>query len=120
LTENVWLPDGRYLLIGGDESSQSEHCPSGGHFLTEFRLENQMPVWRYEAEGVVLEKFLVLLYGQNTVQINYRVLTGPPTMRLELRPAVHFRRHEHSVSESIVGDYLFSAENSRYEISAGP
>ena len=119
LAESLRLPDGRLLQFCGQESNPRDRVMSCGQFLVEFRLENQMPIWRYEMEHIVLEKVLVLLHGQNTVHITYRLLSGPESLLLELRPSMHFRRHEHSVSEPITRDYLFSAEGSHYEVSAG-
>src|SRR5215468_5669612 len=62
LAEDVRKPDGTVLHIGGDEPSQPEEAPDiTGHYLTEFRLENGIPIWRYEFEGIVLERQLVFL-----------------------------------------------------------
>lgn len=119
LAESVQLPNGRSVQLCGHESTPQEGIHSCGKYLAEFRLENQMPVWRYEVENVVLEKFLVLLYGQNTVHITYRLISGPEVLALELRPSMHFRRHEHSVSEAMTREYVFTAENRRYRVSAG-
>ncbi|HET7626215.1 MAG TPA: amylo-alpha-1,6-glucosidase, partial [Verrucomicrobiae bacterium] len=119
LAEHLWLPDGRSVAIGGEETSQPEGIVATTQYITEFRVENQMPVWRCEVDGIVIEKTLVLLYGQNTVHINYRLLTNQPKLRLDLRPSMHFRRHEHSVGEPITRDYVFSADGGRYKISAG-
>jgi len=119
LAESLRLPDGRLLEFCGQESNPRDRMMSCGQFLVEFRLENQMPVWRYEMDQIVLEKTLVLLHGQNTVHITYRLLAGPESLQLELRPSMHFRRHEHSVSEPIAHEYLFSAEATHYEVSAG-
>jgi predicted glycogen debranching enzyme len=119
LAEHLRLPDGQSFQVGGEESSQPEDLLACGHFIGEFRLENQMPVWLYDVDGILFEKSLVLLHGQNTVYINYRLLHGPGPLRLELRPSMHFRRHEHPVSGAITGEYLFSAEGGRYEVSAG-
>src|SRR3954449_11138537 len=47
LAEYVRLPDGRLVQIGGEEPSQPEDKQSTGLYLTEFRLENQLPIWRY-------------------------------------------------------------------------
>ena len=45
-------------------------------YLTEFRLENHLPLWRYELDGIILEKrALLLLNGQNTVHINYKLVS---------------------------------------------
>src|SRR5436190_23138518 len=62
LAESIRLPDGRLVEIGGEERSQ----PGGaraGHCLTEFRLENHVPVCRYEIEGIIIEKHVLLLHG---------------------------------------------------------
>lgn len=119
LAESLRLPDGREVQFCGQESSPHEGIVSCGHFLTEFRLENQMPIWRYEVEKIVVEKLLVLLHGQNTVNVTYRLLSGADSLQLELRPSMHFRRHEHSVAEAMTRDYVFRAMESRYEVSAG-
>jgi len=119
LAESLRLPDGRLVQFCGHESNPHDGILSCGQFLVEFRLENQMPVWRYELENIVLEKTLVLLHGQNTVHITYRLLSGPESLQLDLRPSMHFRRHEHSVSEAITREYLFRAEASHYEVSTG-
>jgi predicted glycogen debranching enzyme len=118
LAEFLWL-DGKRVQIGGEETAESEDLLECGHFITEFRLENQMPVWRYEVEGVVIERSLVLLHGQNTVYVGYRLLSNQETIRMELRPSVHFRGHEHPVHESNDLEYLISAGNGRFEVFAG-
>src|SRR5215469_3800858 len=87
LAEMLRFPEGRNIELCGHESRPREGITSCGHFLAEFRLENQMPVWRYEIENVVVEKTLVLLHGQNTAHINYRLLSGPQSLDLELRPS---------------------------------
>lgn len=119
LSESLLLPDGREILCCGHESSPREAIMSSGQFLAEFRLENQMPVWRYELDHIVLEKTLVLLHGQNTVHVTYRLLSGPESLQLQLCPSMHFRGHEHSVSEAMTREYVFSAENNHYQVAAG-
>ena len=118
LAESLRLPDGRLVQFCGHESSPSDGTVSCGEFLTEFRLENQMPVWRYQFENITLEKVLVLLHGQNTVHVTYRLLSGPESLQMELCPSMHFRRHEHPVSEPLDREYIFLAEASRYEVSS--
>jgi predicted glycogen debranching enzyme len=54
---------------------------------------------------------------QNTVCIAYRLVRGPHTLRLKLRPSIHFRAHDASVSEPHAGPYRFTAVDDRYEIS---
>ena len=97
----------------GEEPSQPEDAPALGLYLTEFRLENQMPIWHCEAEGIILEKYLLLLYGQNTVHVGYHLLSAQDKVRLELRPSMHFRHHEQSVSEAMADDYRLCSQGDR-------
>src|SRR4026209_1685804 len=55
LPEQVRLGGGRRIEIGGRESSV-EADVLGTSYLTEFRLECGLPVWRYEVEGLTIEK----------------------------------------------------------------
>ena len=86
LAESLRLPDGRLIEFCGGETNPHDHIMSCGHFLAEFRLENQMPIWRYEFENIALEKVLLLLHGQNTVHVQYELLQGAGPVRLKLRP----------------------------------
>jgi predicted glycogen debranching enzyme len=118
MSESLCLPDGRKLQFCGEEPRQPEELVSICHCIREFRLENQMPVWRYEVNGIVLEKNIHLLYGQNTVHITFRLLSNEP-VRLDLRPSMHFRPHEHSVAEFMGEHYLLSINGPQFEVSSG-
>jgi predicted glycogen debranching enzyme len=90
--------------------------------LTEFRLENQLPVWRYEIEGHVIVKRVLMLYLQNTTHVTYCLSSEGKSsgdVRLELRPSVHFRPFEGSVSEGLSPNYEVRAQGSRFEIHSG-
>jgi len=119
LAEQLRMADGRLLPLGSAEQNRSEDPAPSGHNISEFRLVNGLPLWRYEVEGIVLEKYVVFLYAQNTVHINYRLASPHENLRLELRPAVHFRGHEHAVNEDLQEGYRFSATGERFELTAG-
>lgn len=118
LAETLVRKNGERVEIGGLEHSDAE-TDGAVSYISEFRLENQMPVWRYDVGGIILEKHLVLLHGQNTVHIGYRLLSKEPGVKLELRPSMHFRGHEHSVSEPLDAQYVFSMEEKRFEVRGG-
>jgi predicted glycogen debranching enzyme len=119
LSECVVLADGRRIQFGGEERSNEDDPLLTAHYLTEFRLENQLPFWRYEVEGIVIEKRVNLLYLQNTVHISYRLLSDQESVELELRPSLHFRQHEHAVSEPLKAEYRLVIFHDRYEILDG-
>jgi predicted glycogen debranching enzyme len=106
LTEWLALPDGRELPLAGPGA------------LAEFRLELGLPVWRYEHEGVMLEKRLFLPARQNTVTVAYRLLDGPGALVLHLRPAVHVRPHDGPVGTEPPATTVSLTED-RFELSSG-
>lgn len=119
LAEYLRFPDGRRIQIGGEEPSRPEEALEiEPHYVTEFRLEDQLPVWRYEAEGVILEKRVLLIHGQNTVHIAYHLLEGPEDLVLQLRPSLHFRPHEHNVGEPLDEVFQIAIRGRHYEIAA--
>ena len=118
LVESLRRPDGETVHLGFQPIAGSETEVDRGN-LAEFRLELGLPVWRFEVDGVVLERRAVLLHRRNTVAISWRLLEGPAATTLELRPFVHFRAHDERVSENADGVYQLTAVGEHYEISAG-
>ncbi|HVZ73181.1 MAG TPA: amylo-alpha-1,6-glucosidase [Polyangia bacterium] len=108
LTEWVTFADGHTISLGGD----------GAAALAEFRLELGLPVWRFESDGLVLEKRLYLPARQNTVIVRYEIVSAPQGATLSLRPAVHVRAHEGSVASAIPA-YTVSLTEDRFELDAG-
>jgi hypothetical protein len=93
LWERLRFPDRTTAVLTGEDRAGIPPELLAARHLTELRLEEGLPVWRYEAGGAVVEKRLVMPYGQNTVHVTYRLLDGPPTVRLTLRPSMHVRAH---------------------------
>lgn len=108
---------GQVFRFGGEERVGGQLDLHGAEYLAEFRLEAGLPVWRYEVNGIVLEKRLFLAFRQNTVYITYRLLSGPGPVRLKLRPSVHFRGHEDPVSRPLANGYCVTVINERNELS---
>ena len=119
LSEQLRLADGRNVRFGGEERRGGLAGASGFHFLEEFRLDLGLPIWRYNIEGIVLEKRVLLPHQQNTVYVSYRLLEGPEWVRLKLLPTVHFRSHDAPVSTPLSGEYQLHVQGDHYELSAG-
>lgn len=120
LSEQIRLASGQRIRLSAEERRGEPLAIPGADYLVEFRLDTGLPVWRYQVDGIVLEKSVFLVHQQNTVHVTYRLLEGPECVGLELLPAVHFRPHDAPVSTPLPDDFQFHAAQNRYQISAGP
>jgi predicted glycogen debranching enzyme len=119
LGERLELPDGRFVQLSGEERARGPAKLDAMDYLSEFRLEAGVPVWRYEVGSITIEKRLVLPHGQNTAFVNYSLLAGEDSVRLVLRPSIHFRPHETAVSAELESSYTLTVGQNRYEVSSG-
>ncbi len=117
LAEHLRVDENKRILIGGEESRTAGEDGSKVHYVKEFRLEHGLPVWVLEACGFTIEKRVLLIHGQNTVHITYKLLSGQGCAKLELCPSVHFRRYEHDVAEAFAAGYSLLIHERRYELS---
>jgi predicted glycogen debranching enzyme len=118
LSEEVVLPDGNAVCIGGNDPGTIERNPEKHTALREFRIEGGVPVWKYQCGEFVVEKTVSMVHGQNTVHITYRLVAGPGKLELQLRPAVHFRPHENDVAGPSPEGYSLLIRERNYEVSA--
>ncbi|HSL68596.1 MAG TPA: glycogen debranching enzyme N-terminal domain-containing protein, partial [Longimicrobiales bacterium] len=119
LGEELRLPDGQRLTLSCREDEQQLQLPCAS-VLTEFALDQGLPVWRFEVAGFVLEKRVLMPHLENSVILNYRLLEGPGTLRVRLRPSVHFRPHELHVSARLFQPYSISIVGQHCELSGEP
>jgi predicted glycogen debranching enzyme len=117
LMEQVRLPNGRTVRLGGEQRADGHLDIQGLEFFREFRLELGLPVWPWEIDDWTLEKRVLLPHEQNTVHVNYRLASGEGTLRLKLRLAVHFRPHDAKVSTTFENPYALTAIGDHYEIA---
>jgi predicted glycogen debranching enzyme len=116
LAEQIRLIGGQKIEIGGRERTVDAPDARGVGYLEEFRLEAGLPIWRYQADRVVIEKRVFLPHMQNTVHVMYELRDGADEIELALRPSVNFRAQESPVSEPIASSYEFHADGDDYEI----
>ncbi|OLE51841.1 MAG: glycogen debranching protein [Acidobacteria bacterium 13_1_20CM_3_53_8] len=118
LSEHVRLSDGTRVWLGAEEKASGKLDLPVASYLKEFRLEDGLPVWRFEIGDVTIEKRVLLPHLQNTVHVNYRLLCCADRVRLKLRPAVHFRHHEDPVNREMTEPYVLHAIENRLELSS--
>jgi predicted glycogen debranching enzyme len=115
------LPGGGEVVLTGEERAGDRlHVPSE-RYLRDFRLELGLPVWEYEVDGVRFSKRVLMPYGQNTVHVAYRLLAGAAEpCTLLLRPFVHFRSYESSVTTLQEVPTCIVHQGDRLEIRSRP
>jgi predicted glycogen debranching enzyme len=118
LFEIVTLPGGESRHLSGLERRDAPQWPCS-ECLKEFRLEDGLPVWRYDFGEVVLEKRILMLHTQNTTHVSYHILSGGEGVRLTLRPAIQFRPYEEPVRASVEETYTVTAIEDRLELCTG-
>ena len=119
LSEWLRLPSGVRHQIGGQERAGGQLDWPGAKHLREFRLEAGLPVWRYELDGHVVEKRVLMVHSQNTVHVTYRLVEGEGPLRLKLRPALQFRPLEEAVHGRADETYTVTSTEDRLELSTG-
>ena len=117
LWERLRLPDRSAIVLVSEDRVSSLEL-GGARYLSEFRLEDGLPVWSYDVGGIRLEKRVLMPHGQNTVYVRYALTEGDGPVRLTLRLSTPFRSHHAPVTESARRGVLTAAEG-RYEISSG-
>jgi predicted glycogen debranching enzyme len=119
-SEEIALPDDSVVDFSGEELNEAHLDLRAADYLTEFRLEAGLPVWRYDIHGCTIEKRLWMPHLQNTVHISYRYICDSGIVRLRLRPSMHFREHEAPVSLPMHTPYRVQATGDQYEICTEP
>ena len=100
--EETLLIDGRPFELSANRYPGVVH-PQGFRYLTQFRLD-PFPIFTYEVEGIVIEKTVFMVYGENSTVVQYEVKSKnaaqpPKSLRLEIRPLIAFRDY-HSTTHA--------------------
>ena len=118
LLETIRWPGGRAVPLHDVIETADGKEIGTPRYLTGFCLEEGLPVWTYDVDGVRFEKRVLMPFLQNTTHVTYRLLSPDP-VRLDLRPFVAFRLHEAPVSHPVAAPYLVNALGDRFEIVPG-
>jgi predicted glycogen debranching enzyme len=117
-------PQGRIVMLNdldvavGRSDGSLASLRDSGRFV-DFTLTMGLPSWRYEIDGMTIEKSVLMPARHNITYIGFRLIGGARAIRLFLRPAVNFRRIEAAVSEPLALGYALTANGRHYEIAAG-
>ncbi len=114
--ELVFADGSRALLDGSEPLEGARTLPEA---LAEVRFEDGLPIWQFETHGAVVEKRIILPHGRNTTVVVWHVLSSPSPVTLRLRPALHVRPHEGSVSEGAGGAYPAVARDQGCDLEPG-
>jgi predicted glycogen debranching enzyme len=100
--EETLIIDSRRFDLSANQYAGAVH-PRGYESLVEFRLD-PFPTFTYKVAGIRLEKSVLMIHGENTTLIEYRVqkLGGewPRELRLEVRPLIAFRDYHSTTHEN--------------------
>jgi predicted glycogen debranching enzyme len=118
LWEQLRCADGRILSLTSVVESPTGREFDTSRYLAGFWLEEGLPVWYYDVEGIRIEKRVLMPHLQNTTHVSYRLQSEKP-VRLELRPLIAFRLHEAPVNHAVRVPYALQAYGDRFELSPG-
>lgn len=115
VADSIILPDQRnFPLFCLHANEQDRH---NNPYLVHFKLENFLPTWVYQIENIVIEKKIWMAHGQNTVYIQYHLLSADFPLQLQWRPYLHFRSSEEPVNAHDKNDYQITSNKGVFEIS---
>jgi predicted glycogen debranching enzyme len=119
VAEQLRLGDGTMLPLTGLETYPGPLALPED--LAAFSLENGRPRWRYQRDGLVLEKSVVVPHRQNTVIVSYRLLAAAGPVTLVLQPALDVRPHEGAVAgEGATAAGAYKLHETRQGVTVAP
>jgi predicted glycogen debranching enzyme len=100
LEETLVIGDSRYEL-SANQYPGTIH-PEGYRYLNNFRLD-PYPIFTYEVAGIILEKHVCMLHGENTIVVQYKIsgkAKNNAVIRLELCALIAFRDYHSTTHEN--------------------
>lgn len=96
--EETLVIDGKRFELSANQYPGAIH-PQGHQYLKQFRLD-PFPVFTYEVEGVVVEKSVFMIHGENSTVIQYELRGAPASCALEVRALIAFRDYHSTMHEN--------------------
>ncbi|MGD9614164.1 MAG: amylo-alpha-1,6-glucosidase [Alphaproteobacteria bacterium] len=85
-----------------------------------FVLSMGLPSWRWNIDGLTLERSVLMPERHNMVHVTFRLIGAERSARLRLRPFISFRRLEAAVDKPLADNYRLIVQGQRYEVYQGP
>ncbi len=114
--ERLYIDGQEYVLTS--QRMKDGNDLQGYQYLTEF-FHEEVPTWTFEVEGVVLRKTMLMVQGENTVALRYRVensagkevrLTVTPLLRFSPKKELFSEEQQFTLSEVESGCYIESRD----------
>jgi len=99
----------------GEQDPEHGESIAGAEFLESYRLDQGLPVWRYDFHGARVEKRIHMPYRQNTTLVTYTLLARGPLARMRIFPRLFFRPLEAPLVNLPRLPYTVSVTGERYE-----
>jgi predicted glycogen debranching enzyme len=107
--------DGKSFDLSANRYPGAVH-PQGFRYLKQFRLD-PFPLFTYEINGIVIEKTVFMIHGENSTVVQYELKTkgrsqqAPSQITLELRPLIAFRDYHSTTHENGALNPLVEAQS---------
>lgn len=104
LDESIVVDGNEYSLF----TNVCKNYISDGHKYLESFEKEYLPVFTYKINNIKITKTITMVYGKNTVIVQYKIKNGKDEAKLKLAPIVNFRdfhhmntNHEYSVNQKL-------------------
>lgn len=105
--EEIIEVDGERFELGTNIYPNRTVHPNGFQYLQQFS-KDIFPKWKYDAGSIQLEKEIVMIYGENTVVVNYKVIRAASPFTLRLLPLVAGRDYHSLLNNATLPDSRFT------------
>ena len=112
--ESIEIGDKKYNLY---VNSINEGEEEKSKYLQKFE-KTIIPIFTYKVKNVIIEKSICMIYGKNTVAVNYRISNQKEKAKLLLTPLVNFRDF-HAQTREMEFNYLQTINNGKLQLEFG-
>ena len=101
------------IIVNGEEynlfTNVCKNFISDGYKYLESFEKDYLPIFTYKVNDIKIVKTISMVYGENTVLVQYKIKNGKTEAKLKLAPIVNFRdfhhmntNHEYSLNQQVL------------------